>query len=239
VFLHDRFMNPYQLLKVDASASGSGLGRVFFDTNLMYCIDKCLWLQNGAADTIQLGATNYIGPGAYGATAIAGPANLQRYTAASGEVARIDLASATYKNTDGFLMTGGIVNCYRYFLRVLGGQVDVSNFGNVNYDSTATILSVEGTAQLKSTTFTGGEAYSTNIFVPAQAADMFSITSTLGGTDLKIGGGFVAAFAQGSFIHDVNSGLASLDVSGARFDNFGQSTSVGSYGAYSFPRPTR
>jgi hypothetical protein len=223
-------MNPYQLLKVDASAGG-GVGRLFLDSNLIYCIDKCLFLQNGAADTIQLGATNYFGPGAYGATAITGPAYLQRYTQSSGEVARIDLGAATYKNTDGFLMTGGIVQGYRYFIRVLGGLVDVSNFGNVNYDSTATLLSVEGTASVKSTTFTAGEAYSTNTFVPTQAADVFSISSTNAGTDLKIGGGFYGAYAQGNYIRDANSGLASLDVSGARFDNFGQSATAGGYGA--------
>jgi hypothetical protein len=100
-FLHDRFMNSYQLLKVDASVGG-GVGRLFLDSNLIYCIDKCLFLQNGAADTIQLGATNYFGPGAYGSTAIAGPAYLQRYTQSLGEITRIDLGAATYKNTDDF-----------------------------------------------------------------------------------------------------------------------------------------
>jgi hypothetical protein len=163
-------MNSYRLFRVDASVGG-GVDRLFLDSNLIHCIDKCLFLQNGAADTIRLGATIHFGPGAYGSTAMAGPAYLQRYKQSSGEVARIDLGAAAYKNADGSLMTGGIVQGYRYFIRMLGGLVDVSNFGNVNYDSTGSLLSIEGTASVTSTAFTVGEACSTNTFVPTQAAE--------------------------------------------------------------------
>ena len=230
VFVHDRFMNSYQLLKVDAIA-GSGLGRVFFDTNLMYCIDKCLWLQAGAADTLKFGPTNYTGPGAYGAQAIAGPAYLARYSQNSAEFARIDLGSASYKNIDGFLMTGGIIQGMRYAIRILGGVMDVSNFANVNYDSVGSVLSVEGTGQIVSTSFSAGEVYSTNNYSPTQSAAVFNIASTGSNSELDIGGGMVVQYAQGHVVTDVNAGLANLNIGNAVFSNFGRSTTGGNYGA--------
>jgi hypothetical protein len=227
--LHTRFLNAYQVAKVDAG--GSGWGRVFIDGNFGYCIDKCFWWLNGAADTIQLGATNYWGPGAFGPQSIAGPANLQRYTAASGEFARVDIGAAAYRSIDGFLMSGGVVQGMRYGLRVLSGLIDVSNFIGVNYDSVGSVLSLEGTARMLSTQWSGGEIFSTNIFAPTQAASVWAVSSTGSNSNLYVTGVFVAN-AQGSVVADVNSGLASFTATGNRIENFGQTTSGPNWGAF-------
>lgn len=229
VFTHARFLNSYQLAKVDLG--GSGWGRVMFPDVLSYCIDKCVWFLNGAADTFQGGATDYWGPGAYGSVAIAGPANLQRYTAANAEFIRVDIGGGSYTQIDGLLMTGGIVQGMRYALRLLSGDVNVSNWSNVNCDSIGSVLSVEGSAFVTSIAFLGGEVYSTNFFNPAAAADVFSFTSNVGSSQLTIGGGMYVAFAQGHVISDANSGLQSLHVNGNRFDNFGSSTTANQYAA--------
>jgi len=228
--VHNRFLNSYQLAKVDASGLGSGWGRIFIDGNLGYCIDKCFWWLNGAADTIQLGATNYWGPGGFGPQSIAGPAYLQRYTAASGEFSRIDIGTATYRQVDGFLMTSGVIQGMRYGLRGLSGLIDVSNFTGVNYDAVGSVLSVEGTARMLSTTFSGGEVFSTNLFNPAQSASVWNITSNSNNSNLFINSVFIAN-SQGHVVSDSAAGLASLTFIGNRIENFGQTTSGPNWGA--------
>ena len=225
---HVRVLNAYDLFKDDNSSAGSGWGRVFLSHMLAYCIDKCFWWQNGAADTIQFDATNCWGQGAFG-LANGGPANLSRYTELNGALAVIDLDSATYRSVDGFLMTGGIVQGYRYGVRVLGGLLDVSNFGNVNWDQVGSVLSVEGQARVSSTSYSGGEVWSTNIWNPGQNANVFNIESNGRNTNLSIGGGIFVAFAQGSIVSDTAGGLGSLHVGNARFDHFGQTTTPGRF----------
>jgi hypothetical protein len=230
-FVHNRFMNPYILLKVDNSGAASGLGRVFWSNNCSYPINTGFWFQNGAADTLQIDATNYFGQGCYGAIPIAGPANLSKYSSASAQTILIDLAAATYKQVDGIIGTGFIVQGQRFFLRIVGGLLDVSNFSNVNGDGVGSMLSVEGVSQISSTTFSGGEIFSQNVQNPAQAANVFNFVSSSNNSDLEIGGGMKVQFAQGSVVADLNAGLANLTVGNVEFNNFGRSTTSGNYGA--------
>ena len=193
-----RVLNSYDLFKVDPG--GSGWGRVFIDNTLTYCVDKCFWWLNGAPDTIQLGPSNYFGQGAFGSTPNSGPAYLSRYTEASGALAVIDVSGGAYKSVDGFIFTGGLVQGYRYGIRVLSGLMDVSNFANVNWDQVGSVLSVEGTGQVITTAFTGGEFYSINVWNPAQSLPVFNFAASSANPSSISISGVHSSYSQGSFI---------------------------------------
>jgi hypothetical protein len=232
-FIGNRILNAYRLLEVDASANTSGLGRVFFSDNRIYCIDRCFWFLNGAADTLQIDGTNYFGPGAYGNTATGGSAMLATYSQASGEWMRIDLGSATYQNVDGLDLTGFLVQGIRYGIRLSpsGGNslLDVSTITGVNWDQVASFISAEGASQVDaSVSITGGQIYSKNVYVPTQADNVININTTSQNFSPSITG-LTVAYAQGSVIFDAGTGIGRLSLTGGAFSNWGQSTTVNTY----------
>jgi hypothetical protein len=216
-----RFPNVYDMIKIDAGSYG--IGRVNLERNRIYCIDKCIWMLNGMADVLTISPTNYFGPGAFDNRAVIGPANLGRHTAASGEFIRIDVDGGAYKSVDGLEMTGFIIQGMRFGIREMSGRIDVSNISNVNFDAVQSVLSVEGTSSIISTSWSGGEIYSASIYDQSQNLPVFNFTSTNPMSAINISGVEVA-YALGSALSDTAGALQSLNFVGNKIENFGRST---------------
>lgn len=223
-FANNRIINAWQAFYVTTSGS---LARSFFSNNLIYGINDDFYLQNGFADVIQ-GINNYFGPGAFGAQANNGPANLQRWTLNNGSLFRLDMSGGGYPNADGLAWTSGIVQSHRYGIQLMSGLLDVSNISNVNWDGVGTILDVSGTAQVLSTSITGGEAYSIHYYDPTQAASVVKFNTSAAGNQLTLSG-IHFTYAQGSVVEDVQGKLAYLTLTGNSFLNYGRSTTSASY----------
>lgn len=232
-FSHMRVLNAYQLLTVDANvAIGSGLGRVTFDNDLIYCIDRCFTLLNGAADVLKTGGTNIWSVGAFGNSGTGGPANLYKHSVASGEFIHIDIGSATYTKFDGLQLNNDFIFGMRYGIRLLSGTIDVSNITGVYWDQVPTVLSVEGsTGCIVSTSFTGGGAYAFDIFGPANVQNVFNFPGTNANcTDISFGGGMHIDYAMGSVFFEGGNQFKRLSITGmGSIQNWGQSTTVNTY----------
>jgi hypothetical protein len=221
-----RFPNSYDLAAV-TNVSGSGLGRVIFDNIRAYCVRYCFNYANGQADTLTIGSNNYFGPGAADNEAPYGPANLGRFTATSGEFMRIAVGAGAYPYIDGLMLTGFIVQGMRYGIRVASGRVGVSNIANLNWDAVQTPYSIEGSSLWVSTSISGGTIYSINLYDAAASGDVYSVTST-GQVDLAVASGNVQ-YAVGDIFSDTGSGLRKWTISGMALQNFGRTTTAGTY----------
>jgi len=211
------------------TGAGNGWGRVFFDNIDAYCVDKCFSFANGQADFFMVGPRNYFGPGGFDGGAVAGPANLARYTATSGEFIHIDIAAGTKTTMDGITLVGMGVNGMAYGLRVLSGTINVSTITGVNFDQTLTPLSVEGsTASIVTTAWTGGEIYSTNNFDTSLTRAVFNLATQAATSSLLITGTKVS-FALGSVVSITGTGITTLTVTGNEILNYGKSSTVGTY----------
>jgi len=225
-----RIANAFQLIKVDSSAASSGLGRVVLGDNLIYCVDKCAWMLNGAADILNIASSNKFTVGAFGNQGNTGPKNLQTYTAANGEFIRIDVGSSTYTKFDGLQVRAGLIYGYRYGVRLLSGTLDVSNVSPALWDAIGTILSVEGAAVIDTTNFTSSEVYAINPLVPTQAATLFNFTSTATTTSAFSVEGLHFGYVQGSIYSDANAAVKNLNFTGNHIESLGNTTTSGSYG---------
>ena len=226
-FRNSRFVNARDLLEVAASGTGSGLGRVTFSNVTAYCVRYCFDFLNGSADTLQIDATNYFGPGGFDNSAIYGPANLGAYTATNGEWMHVDVGAAAYTHLDGLMLTGFITNNMRYGIRVVSGYINVSNMTNLNWDSVQTPVSVEGNAQWLSTAYTGGEVYATNSYSPSDTGAAFSFAGSKQ-SELQFTGVHLS-YAMGHVFNLGTYNASKINISGNDFNNWGRTTTAATY----------
>ena len=223
-FSDNRVLNAWQIFHVTTAGS---FARSFVTNNLMYGINDVFYMQSGFADTVELNG-NYFGPGAGGVIATAGSAYPQKWTELNGSALRLDMSGGGYANADGLMINGGIVQSYRYGINLVSGTMDVSNISNVNWDSMGTILDVEGSSTVTSTSFAGGEAYSTSNFTATAAANVFNINTSTTNDSLVISGMHIS-FSQGGVFVDNTGSMGRLVFTGNSLNFWGRSTTTGSY----------
>lgn len=227
-FQNFRIANGYNCWNV-TTGSGNGWGRVYFRNIDAFCANRYVSFANGAADFGVYSPDVYFGPGGFDGGAVAGPANLARYAATSGEIVHVDIAGASKDTIDGLTMVGTNINGTAYGIRVVSGTINVSTITGVNFDQTLTPLSVEGaSSSLVTTAWTGGEIYSTNNFDTSLTRPVFNFATQAATTSFLLSGVKVS-YALGSVVSVTGTGITSLTVTGNDFQNFGRSTTVGTY----------
>lgn len=223
-FIGNRVLNAYQVFHVTTSGS---LARSTIAHNMFYGVDAGIYMQNGFADIVEL-TGNYWGVGSFGALATGGPANLQQYSVTSGSVFRLDAGGGSYTNYDGLITNGEFMNSYRYWIQLVSGLMDVSNFSNTNWDFVGSILDMQNASTITSTVFNGGEAYSTNSYATSNTTNDFNINTSTTTNSLVITG-IHATFSLGSIFWDATGAMQRLVFTGNQMSFFGRSTTSGSY----------
>lgn len=219
------FVDPYILMKTDTG--GIGFGDVRFSNNRMYCIFYCWQFANGASDVLQVD-NSFISVGVY--QDIANGANLGNWTQSNGEMIHADIGGAAHTSLDGMMFSNNIIHGYHMGVRMVTGLLNVSAFSNNVWDDTPTILSVEGTTgAVAFTSFTGGNCYCQDLVTASAAENVFNFTSTNAGTSYLTISGLEIAYAMGNIISDASGALTTLKVSGGGWQNWGQSTTTGTY----------
>ena len=233
VFSDNVFINPYTLWY---QASGDRAGRIFFKSNKAYCVQYCFNILNGMSDILAIDGQSIFSVGVF-PTGNYAPGNyLVSYTAQSGEFLHLDTTSGSYKSLDGLVMTGPFIYGYGYGLRLVGTgtMLDVSTLTGVAWDNTLSFMSVEGSACVISTNFSGGWTYSTNVFSTLNAhPNAFNWATSCPSTSLMFFSGFNVNYALGNAFSVNGVGPLYLSISGGVNYAWGQTTFVGGSGIYS------
>jgi hypothetical protein len=232
---NDVFINPYQLLYV--SATDAAIGRDFFHNNLLYCVNKCLYLLNGAPDVISFDSTNTVTVGAFPDGLYSPGAYLATYTNANGEFIHIDTSSGTYNSVDGLSLDGLLVHGYEYGVRIVGTNtlLDVSHLTG-KFDGVLTAYSVEGSACWSTTNAVGGWVYAVDTLAPYNInPNAVNIISNCASANKVSFSGFNINYAMGHGYYVAGSGVNKVNIQGGLTQAWGQSTNVLTYsGVYNF-----
>lgn len=232
-FSGNTVVNCYQFLKLNTG--GVGIGDLHITDNRIYAIDKCFWFLNGAPEAMWI-SQNIFSWGVYEDVTNVGPNYyLRNYTAASGEFMRVDTSGGSYQYVDGLFLVHNLIFGFRYGIRVVSGNINVSQIAGNKFDAVSTWLSVEGTSGLLNSLVAGNFIYSYQVNDATTAHNGMSLTSSGALSDVTIfGNDFV--FCRGSHIFWNNLFSDDVTIVGNRFTSWGQSenAAVASYYALQF-----
>lgn len=208
-------LNAYQIFKFNV---GTAIGDFRLDRCRMYAVDRVFWFLEGAPEVINI--TDCIfSPGMY-VPALTPNTYLRNYTATSGEFMRIDVGGGANTSVDGLNISSTIVYGYRYGVRVVSGQLNVSSVHDCWFDAVSTALSIEGTATIANTRISDNYFWSSNLSDASTSYATIAL-SAASASNLKVtGNDFV--YSQGDHISWNAASTNDIHILGNRFKNWGK-----------------